>query len=70
MLNGPSWTDRRNDAYANPSFIKDVIHRAIESGMGTANEGWGYAEKVHCVPPIGNSLFHLWAMSLVARNAG
>ncbi|RYZ43127.1 MAG: hypothetical protein EOO71_05230 [Myxococcaceae bacterium] len=69
VLDGTAWTDRRNGAYANPSFIKDVINRAIESGTGTANEGRIYEEKILRDPPVGYSLFHLWAMSLVARNA-
>lgn len=69
VLDGTSWTDRRNGAYANPSHIKDIIHRAIESGTGTANEGRLYEEKILRDPPIGYSLYHLWAMSLVARNA-
>lgn len=69
VLDGTSWTDRRNGAYANPSFIKDVINRAIESGTGTANERRIYEEKSLRDPPIGYALFHLWAMSLVARNA-
>lgn len=69
VLDGTSWTDRRNGAYANPSHIKDVINRAIESGTGTANEGRIYEEKILRDPPIGYSLFHLWAMSLVAQTA-
>ncbi|NOK38137.1 hypothetical protein HMI49_33550 [Corallococcus exercitus] len=69
VMDGTAWTDRRNGAYANPSFIKDVINRAIESGTGTANEGRVYEEKILRDPPIGYSLFHLWAMSLVARGA-
>ncbi|HEX8539655.1 MAG TPA: alginate lyase family protein, partial [Cystobacter sp.] len=69
VLDGTSWTDRRNGAYANPSHIKDVINRAIESGTGSANEGRVYEEKILRDPALGYSLFHLWAMSLVAQTA-
>ncbi|MFP2957832.1 alginate lyase family protein [Myxococcus sp. 1LA] len=69
VLDGTSWTDRRNGAYANPSHVKDVINRAIESGTGAANEGRIYEEKILRDPAIGYSLYHLWALSLIAQTA-
>ncbi len=63
VLEGGSWTDSRSGAYANPSSIRAVIDWAIEP------DGRVYEEKILRDPPIGYSLFHLWAMTLVARTA-
>ncbi len=63
VLDGGSWTDSRSGAYANPSSIRAVIDWAIEP------DGRVYEEKILRDPPIGYSLFHLWAMMLVARTA-
>jgi hypothetical protein len=69
VLDGGVWSDRRGGAYANPSSMPSVIDWAIESGTGADNEGRVYEEKILRDPPIGYSLFHLWAMALVARMA-
>jgi hypothetical protein len=63
VLDGGAWEDRRAGRYANPSHIRDVIDRAIEPG------GRVFDEKIGRSPPIGYALFHLEAMSLVARIA-
>lgn len=63
VLDGGTWTDSRSGAYANPSSIRSVIDWAIEP------DGRVYEEKILRDPPIGYSLFHLWAMMLVARTA-
>ena len=69
VLDGGSWTDSRGTSYTNPSYIGDVLDRAIESGTGAANEGRIYEELILRDPPIGYALFHLWAMMLVAQTA-
>lgn len=69
VLEGGTWDDGRSGAYANPSHIRDVIDRAIESGTGSENEGRIYEELILRDPPIGYALFHLWAMALVAEVA-
>lgn len=69
VLDGGTWVDRRAGPYANPSHIRDVIDRAIESGTGAENEGRVYEELILRNPPIGYSIFHLWPMALVARMA-
>ncbi|MDC0358089.1 alginate lyase family protein, partial [Oligoflexia bacterium] len=69
VLDGGTWTDSSAGAYTNPSHIKDVIDRAIESGTGAANEGRMYEEKILRNPPIGYAIFHLWPMALVAQIA-
>ncbi|MCA9686744.1 MAG: alginate lyase family protein, partial [Myxococcales bacterium] len=63
VLEGGSWTDSYEGAYANPSSIRSVIDWAIEP------DGRIYEEKILRDPPIGYSFFHLWAMMLVARVA-
>lgn len=69
VLEGASWTDSKAGAYQNPSHVRDVIDRAIESGTGADNEGRVYEELILRDPPIGYSLFHLWPLQLVARIA-
>jgi hypothetical protein len=69
VLEGASWTDSKAGAYQNPSHVRDVIDRAIESGTGADNEGRVYEELIRRDPPIGYSLFHLWPLQLVARIA-
>lgn len=69
VLSGGSWYDSRAGAYSNPSYIKDIIDRAIESGTGAANEGRIFEELIMRDPPVGYSFFHLWAMILVAQIA-
>jgi len=63
-----AWEDRRAGRYRNPSPIGDVIDRAIEGGADEA-VGRIFEERIRREPPIGYALFHLEAMSLVARIA-
>lgn len=69
VTDGGSWADSRAGEYANPSSIRDVIDRAIESGTGPENEGRVYEEQIGRSPPIGYSFFHLWAITLVTQVA-
>ncbi|MBW2458301.1 MAG: alginate lyase family protein [Deltaproteobacteria bacterium] len=69
VLTGGSWTDSQAGPYENPSHVRDVIDRAIESGTGEDNEGRVYEELILRDPPIGYSFFHLWALGLTARIA-
>ena len=68
VLHGGSWTDRRAGAYENPSYVRDVIRRAIE-GDEDGERGRIYEEKILRNPPVGYSFFHLWALALVAQIA-
>lgn len=71
VLRGGVW-ERYGDGYANPSHVGDVIDRAIESspsGDSPEHEGRMYEEKIRRDPPIGYSIYHLTAMSLVAQIA-
>ncbi len=68
VLHGGEWTDRRAGAYENPSYVRDVIRRAIE-GDEEGERGRFYEEKILRDPPVGYSLFHLWALVLVAQIA-
>lgn len=62
VISGGSWSDRGGD-YENPSSIRDLIDLAIEP------DGRIYEERILRDPPVGYSLFHLWAMAVVARVA-
>ncbi|MFK7985934.1 MAG: alginate lyase family protein [Sandaracinaceae bacterium] len=62
VISGGSFRDRGGD-YANPSSIREVIDLAIEP------DGRIYEERILRDPPVGYSLFHLWAMAVVARVA-
>ncbi len=66
VLDGGSFADSRGGPYANPSSIQDVIDRAIEGGE---HDGRMYEERILRDPPVGYSMYHLWAMSLVAQVA-
>jgi hypothetical protein len=68
VLEGGAWEDRRAGRYRNSSPIGDVIDRAIEGGAGET-AGRVFEERIRREPPIGYALFHLEAMSLVARIA-
>ncbi len=60
VLTGGSWTHPVEGAYENPSSVRAVIDLAIEA------DGRVYEEKILRDPPIGYSLFHLEALSLIA----
>ncbi len=68
VLSGGEWTDRRAGAYENPSYVRDVIRRAIE-GDEDGERGRLYEERIMRDPPVGYSLFHLWALVVVAQVA-
>jgi hypothetical protein len=65
-LNGGVWRDRRAGARANPSFATAVIDAAIEGGV---DAGRIFEDRIARSPPIGYALFHLEALSLIARMA-
>ena len=69
VLEGARFEDSRAGAYANPSHVGDVIDRAIEAGSDDDDAGRIYEERIEREPPIGYSLFHLWALALVAQVA-
>lgn len=69
VLEGGTWKDSKYGAYQNPSYITDVIDRAIEGDGGKDSLGRIYEEKIRRKPPMGYSFFHLWPMSLVASMA-
>lgn len=68
VLSGGVWEDRRAGEYANPSHIRDVLDRAVE-GADDGEPGRIYEERILRDPPVGYSLFHLWAMAIVAHVA-
>ncbi len=68
VLSGGSWYDREAGEYENPSYIRDVIERAIE-GDQEGELGRIYEERIERDPPVGYSFFHLWAIVIVAQVA-
>ncbi len=68
VLAGGEWEDSRGLAYENPSYVRDVIGRAIE-GDDEGEKGRFYEEKIERDPPVGYSFFHLWALAIVAQVA-
>lgn len=63
VLNNGSWTDSRGYTYSNTSSLDDIIRNAIETSGDSI--GRLYEEQVRN-PPMGYSLFHLQALTLVS----